>query len=229
MTIVIAVLSLTIASCKKDTVQVPTSYTMVVANAAMGVQAQTSFTNSGTVNYNARGIYYAQTGQQVTVANATAPTTYIFNQSPAYSNGLYSLFIAGDSTTTEAILIDDNNRPFIPNDIIYKCTDSVVNVRFINLSPNSVPVKVKINGAAANLVDNLPYKGISTWMTFNAIASSTNYSLQIRDAATDALIASYTFTANATKRFKNVTLMIRGKQGTNSGTFAFGITEVNYF
>ena len=228
--VAIAAAALTVASCKKDTVKAPPSYTIVVANAALGVSAKTSFTNAGTVNPNARGLYYAQTGQQITIAPAAEPTNYFFNQSPNYTHGLYSLFIHGDSTSPQTILIDDTDRPFIPNDKTYSGADSVVNVRFINLSPNSVPLKIKISTATNNEADALAYKDITTWRPFKAgPAATTNHSIQIRDAATDALITTYTFAANATKRFKNVTLMIRGLMGTTSGVNAFGVTEINYF
>ena len=104
-----------------------------------------------------------------------------------------------------------------------------MNVRFVNLSPNSVPVKIKITNAVVNEVDNLPYKSISDWKNYKATASSTTYSFQIRNAVTDALIFTYSFAANSTNRFKNVTLIIKGLQGTTSGTSAFRVFAVNYF
>lgn len=219
-----------ITGCKKETPQASPSYTLVVANAALGVKAQTNFANAGTVAYNGRGIYFAQTGQQITVSTPAAPTAYFFNQEPDYKTGLYSLFVHGDSTAPQTILIDDSNRPFVPNDKIYTSIDSVVYLRFINLSPNSVPLKIKVSTASTNEADALAYKEVTTWRAFKAApAATTTYSIQIRNAATDALITTYSFAANATKRFKNVTLMIRGLMGTTTGVNAFGVTEINYF
>src|SRR5262249_2349319 len=120
------------------------------------------------------------------------------------------------------------NFPFIRTDVINTSADSVVNVRFANLSPNSGPLKIKIANAATNEVDYLSLRDVSNFKAYNALLSSTTYSFQIRDAATDALITTYMFTANSTNRFKNVMLVIKGlRNGT--GNDVFGVFAVNYF
>jgi hypothetical protein len=229
ITIVLACMAFCFAGCKKDTVHAPTSFTMYIVNAGINSKIQTNFTNAGVVIYNNRGQYLVQSDQQVSIADTTALSTPLINTSYSYDKGVYTVFVAGQSPTFEAILKDETDLPFIPNDKIYSSTDSVVNVRFINLSPNSVPLKIKVSTSATNEADALAFKEITTWRPFKATASTTAYSIQIRNASTDALVTSYSFVCNATNRFKNVTLMVRGLQGTTSGANAFGVTSINYF
>lgn len=93
-----------------------------------------------------------------------------------------------------------------------------------------MPLKIKVSTAATNEENAIAYKTIGSWRPFIAApATTTTYSIQIRIACTDALWTTYSFVANSTKRFKNVTLVIRGLIGTTSGVNAFGVTEVNYF
>lgn len=226
---ILVVVTMLLASCKKDTVDAPTSFTLYVVNGSMGTKAITNFAAAPKINYQNRSINYVQTGQHVQVKDSAA-ALYLVNQGYEYNKGVYTLFIYGDSTNAQAILKEETDLPFIPNDKLYTSTDSVVNVRFINLSPNSVPLKIKISTATTNEADALAYKEITTWRAFKAApAATTTYSIQIRNATTDALITTYSFAANATKRFKNVTLMIRGLMGTTTGVNAFGVTEINYF
>jgi len=225
----ITVLTAAFTGCKKNTFQAPTSYTMYVVNGGINSKIQTNFTNSPIVIFGTRGVYYAQSGQLVTVADTTALASPFVNSSYPYEKGTYTLFVAGQSPIFETILKEESDLPFIPGDKIYTTADSVVNVRYINLSPNSIPLKIKLSSTTTNEVDALAYKDISTWRSFKAVAVTTTYTLQIKNASTDALITTYSFVANATNRFKNVTLVVKGLQGTTTGVNAFGITPINYF
>jgi hypothetical protein len=104
----------------------------------------------------------------------------------------------------------------------------VVNVRFVNLSTGSPALKIKLSTSVINEVDNLPYKAIGGWKAYPARLASTIYSFQIRRVDTDALITTYSFSATATNRFKNVALVIRGAFGT-TGVTGFGVSAINYF
>lgn len=164
------------------------------------------------------------------IVNATDNTVKFYDQVINFNSGIYSVFVTGQGTTIETIVKEETDFPFIDftNKIPVKA-DSVVNVRFINLSPNSTPVKIKIATSVGNEVDNLPYKTIGNWKMYVATKSSTAYAFQVRDAATDALLTTFNFTANATNRFKNVSLIIKGLQGTTTGVNAFGMFAINYF
>jgi hypothetical protein len=236
--ILLAFLILGNTSCKKGVQEAPTSYTMVIVNSAIGLSAvqvnptgnsKITYSTTPQVTFGARGIYYVNTGEPISIVATSDTTISLIKRSFDFTSGWYSMFITGQSPALDTIIKAETDLPFIRNDITNPTSDSIVNVRFINLSPNSVPVKIKIASSTGNEVNSLPYKSISAWKAYTALAATTNYSLQIRDAITDALLASYTFTANATNRFKNVTLAIKGLQGTTTGTNAFGVFAVNYF
>ncbi|WP_285055497.1 hypothetical protein [Pedobacter ginsengisoli] len=164
------------------------------------------------------------------VVNAADTTVKLYEQTISFNSPLYTMYVIGQAPTFEAIVKEENNFPFIAfTDRIPVKADSVVNVRFINLSPNSVPLKVKIVTVTGNEVDNLPYKEFGVWKKYTATAASTIYSFQLRDATSDVLITTFNFTANATNRFKNVSLIVKGLQGTTTGTNAFGVMTVNHF
>jgi hypothetical protein len=222
-------------ACEKDEEFIQTTNLWIV-NGEAGMPAmkvepgvKVIYANEPAINFGAAKLYGFLRGTvSVKAVNATDSTT-IYSNSFDLQKPVYSLFITGQVPTAEAFLYEEMAYPFIPTDKIYTTTDSVVNVRYVNLSPNSVPLKIKIASAATNEEDALAYKSVGTWKQYKSTATTTTYSIQIRNAATDALITTYSFVANATNRFKNVTLMIRGLQGIMTGANAFGVSAVNYF
>ncbi len=225
-------------ACKKDHAEYKQVATVNVIHAGIDVGAikiNTSghaldFQSEGTtINYSASKLMFPPVGtMMIQVVPASDISRKIVNASYIVLPKLYTLYIAGTSKVVDTIFNEEVNFPQsvqFPN-----VPDSIVNVRFINLSPNSVPLKIKLVSSTSNEVDNLPYKGISEWKIYKAgPAATTTYSFQIRNAATDALITTYNFSANATNRFKTVALIIKGLQGTTSGTNAFGVFTANYF
>lgn len=216
-------------ACKKSEVRAPSSFTMYVVNAGINSKIQTNFLNNGVVAQNSRGMFFVESGQRIIIADTTALGAPILDKNYDFNRGIYTLFIAGQSPLFEIVSKEEVDIPFIATDKIYSSTDSVVYVRFANFSPNSGSLRIKLSTATTNEVENLPYKELSTWRPFKATSTTTNYVIELRNPSNNALITSYTFTANASNRFKNVTLMIRGLQGTTSGTNTFGVTPINYF
>jgi hypothetical protein len=223
--------------CKKETEDIKLTATVNIINAAVNVPGVKVNTSGGNIVYSivtqiAYGAgqlnYVPRTSTPVVIVKA-ADSTALVNITFNFQSPVYSLYLVGQSPAIENMLVEETNFPFIRQDITAPSSDSVVNVRFVNLSPNSVPVKIKINGATVNEVDNLPYKSVSAWKAYTAKLVTTNYAFQVRNAATDALLASYTFSATGTNRFKNVALIIKGLQGTTSGVNAYGVSVVNYF
>ncbi len=234
--LIISVLSIT--ACKKDKSDKLQITTFSVVNAAVDMPAikvnvggvAMNYASAPQIAYGTAAMYYAPRASTLVKILSTADTVNpLVNSSIDFKSGVYSVYLVGQLPTIETIIKEETNFPFIRQDITPPSSDSVVNVRFVNLSPNSVPVKIKVASAATNEIDNLPYKGISDFKIYTAKLTTTTYSFQIRDAATDALITTYTFTTNATNRFKSVALVIKGLQGTATGTNAFGVFAVNYF
>jgi hypothetical protein len=226
------------SSCKKDSKEFSLTSTVNVINAAVDVPGLKVNTSGGTIIYaTAPAVafgagqlnYVPRTSTLMKIVGSPDTTIAYVNNNLNFQSGIYSLYLIGQAPAVESMLVEETNFPFIRQDVIQPSSDSVVNVRFANLSPNSVPVKIKISGATTNEVDNLPYKGVSSWKIYTAKLATTNYAFQVRDAVTDALLASYTFAATATNRFKNVTLIIKGLQGTTTGTNAYSISPINFF
>lgn len=232
ITIAIAAIALTLASCKKENEEFTPGTNVWVVNSIVDMPGAKVITgnNSAVLGFNGNRLFSLERKSAAFDITDAVSSATVYNSSINLKSAAYSIFLTGQSPTSEVIIKEETDFPFIAIDKIFTAEDSVVNVRFINLSPNSVPLKIKVSTATTNESDALAYKDITTWRPFKAgPAATTTHSIQIRNAATDALITTYTFAANATKRFKNVTLMIRGLMGTTSGVNAFGVTEVNYF
>jgi hypothetical protein len=224
-------------SCKKEESAKVISSDVRLVNTAVGVAVKVNpgnnffYSKQTAVPYGGNMLYMVERKSiAFKVVNAADTLVNFYDNTINLNYGIYSMFIAGQGTQIEAIVKEETDFPFINNmDKIIVKADSIVSVRFINLSPNSVPVKIKIATAASNEVDNLPYKTIGNWKKYTATTASTVYTFQVRDAATDALLTTFNFTANAANRFKNVSLIIKGLQGTATGVNAYGIFAVNHF
>ncbi|WEK20027.1 MAG: hypothetical protein P0Y49_02525 [Candidatus Pedobacter colombiensis] len=237
----ILVFAVCFAACKKDAEVFKTSSSINVINAAVDLgglkvnpagKAYSFAKTTDQVLYGANRFYYAELGYKALIAVPTADTTkLLFNESHHMESGFYTLYISGTAAKVESMLLKEVDFPFIKTDVTTPASANfVTNVRFVNLSPNSPAVKIKIKNNAVNEVDNLAYKGISNWNRYtNKATATTPYIFEVRDASSDALLFSYTFNATVTNRFKNVALIIKGLVGTSTGVNAFGIFVVNYF
>lgn len=181
--------------------------------------------------YGGGKFYFAPAGMiNLTAVNAADTSKVLFNRSFQVNPKVYTLYLSGSAGAVDTILREETDLPYIRLDQIRPpSADSVVNVRFVNLATGSPALKVKIATATGNEVDNLPYKGIGSWKAYPAKLTTTAYSFQIRRVDTDALVTTFSFSATATNRFKNVALVIRGVFGTTAGTAPFGLSAINYF
>jgi hypothetical protein len=223
------------SSCKKDAQTFATTATINVINAAVDVPAikvniGTGFFIYNTapqVNYGGSGIYYAQgTTVPIKVVASSDTTTFLVNSSYNFHQGVYSIYVAGQAPKIDTLIRQETNYPYIHNDI--SAIDSSFNVRFVNLSPNSSPVNINIKNAATTEASNLSYKGISAFKKYPADYKHTTYALEIRDAASNSLLATLTLTS-ASYRFKNIAVLIKGLEGTTTGTDAFGASAITQF
>lgn len=149
------------------------------------------------------------------VADSLKP--YYNNSVEVNEGDIYTLFLAGTNVQADAILIKEN-IPFIK--------DSLVGVRFINLSPNSTAISINITGNAnGSEASSLSYKEKTDFKFYPGTSSVTGYSFQIRDAVTGNLLTTYTLSQSSMPRFANITLAIRGLV---SGTPALGVTRINH-
>ena len=105
--------------------------------------------------------------------------------------------------------------------------DSSIYLRFVNLSPNSTPVKINIRSNSINEVADLGYKGVSDFKKYKALGATPNYIFEVRDVTSNAVLATYTLTVSSA-RFRTIAIVIKGLKGTSTGTDAFSLFQVNY-
>ncbi|HEY4063966.1 MAG TPA: DUF4397 domain-containing protein [Puia sp.] len=155
------------------------------------------------------------------ISQITDTSHAVYNNTLSLAPGAaYTLFLTGKSATPDTLLTRDT-IPYHP------ATDSVVGIRFVNLSPGSSPVSINIqNGAHGSEVPALAYKAITSFKPYPATSTVTKYVFEIRDAASGNLLYTYTYSGLA--RFRNVTVAVKGLAG-GTGTSALGTILVNDF
>lgn len=197
------------AGCKKDGAPKLTQLASLnVTNAVVGGATLTLNTSELTVgNQSFAQLTLVAGNSLVDLYPAGNPSSPYYNQSIQTANGsYYSLFLTGSSPSAiDKILIKESYANY---------ADSVCGVRFINLSTGSIPISVNVTGSAnGSTVQSLAYKSYSGFIKFAAKATDATYSFDFRDAATGALVATYTL---STPYFNNVTLALTGIPGGQS-------------
>ena len=176
-----------------------------------------SYTDS--VKFGAFKLYSLNAGSEAPLSIvATADTTkFLFNASLSINAGeMYSLFLAGQYPAADTVWVREAFNNY---------TDSLIGVRFINLSPNSSSVKINIKGnTTQNEVASLGFKQFTDFKQYVAKSANANYQFEVRDAVTSALLTNFTLTYT---RFHNHTLVIKGLAGVTSGANAFSVFSVN--
>ncbi len=223
-------------SCKKDNTVYSSSTTVNVVNAAVNVAAikvnlnntPIVYASASQVAYGAAALYFT-TGptSPVTIVVSADTTTFLVKNAISFQPGVYTMIIAGQSPAIDTLIRQEINYPYIHNDPT--AIDSSINIRFVNLSPNSSPVNINIKNSASTEVSNLGYKDMTAFKKYAALSGNTKYIFEIRNATTNTLLTTYTLSITATNRFKNVAITLKGLVGTTSGTNAFGVFVVNYF
>ena len=135
----------------------------------------------------------------------------------------YFLVIGGTPASPASVLVKESWQNY---------TDSVVGIRFVNMSPNSTPVNVTLStSTTTNQFSNVAFKDITDFKQFPATSNVTNYTFQVRRASSpNTVLSSFSISVatgtSAIPRFKNVTIVFRGNIG---GSPAPGITRVNHY
>jgi len=217
----IVMAALVIGACKKSTVDVAPLASLNITNVVVGgknVKLNSNLVDSA-VNYNfkAFGLNAGTTNIYVyPTGDSTHP--YYNNTVQTANGGVYSLFLAGAvATRVDTILVQES---------IPVRTDSSCGVRFANLSYNSNPIIITQQATpAVTDFTSLSYKQISAFKTYPALSTNGTYTFQVRDAGTNAVLATY---ALATPRFFNATLVWKGMVG-GTGANVPGVLRVNNY
>jgi hypothetical protein len=204
------------SSCKKDKQLSEHLSSLTVTNAVISgrsVKLGSLVTTVANNNYAQLSIMAGNNDIYIWPVGDSAHPYYTNAKFNTEERAIYSLFIAGQAPNISGIIVKDN--------IPYH-TDSVCGVRIINLVPNSPMLNITLNVTPTVIeTGNLAYLQYSDFKIYPAKATTTNYIFQIRKAADNAILTSYTL---AIPRFANVTLVIRGLIGAAP---AIGVTRVN--
>ena len=101
--------------------------------------------------------------------------------------GIYSYYLIGQPGNLSTLLLSDTIPAY---------SDSSSGVRFINLSPDSQPLTMNLQGSSPgqNEFANLSYKQISSFRNYAATGIHSNgYNFEIRDASSGNLFTTFTW------------------------------------
>jgi len=221
--------TITAVSCKKNEHGHPMAG-FNVANAVVGGTTVKVNTNSISLvsPYNG-GQYAIRPGAAITITPNGSSTPWYNDPKPAtVASKSYTLFLCGQAPTIESIFKEEAYpAPYL---------DSIMGVRVINLSPNSTPVNItQASNSGVNLFGNVAYKQITEFkpVQLRAVIPDGSLTFEVRSAADPStVLTSYTLPVNpewmyptvsiALQRFRNITIIIKGLQGTTTGDNAFG-------
>jgi len=153
--------------------------------------------------------------------------------------GIYSLFLTGADTTSPDFLFTTDTLPY------YNFADSVMGIRFVNLSTGSNPISVNLEGKPnGSEVGSLPYKGITNFGQYINNSTISDYLFVVRDATTGDSLTRFDFIANGSQNngygltdpnngsnlltFKNVTVAIYGSESPSSNSPLSTVLIDNY-
>lgn len=234
---------LSFGACKKEHTYVANNTaTLNVINGIIRKDVQLkingSISNSGAngtnnqqnrVSYGRAIMYYAEARNTgVNVLNITDSSILVSQNYDLKKGGIYTMLLAGVAPNAEAVLIDDSSMPKVNLSTIPSVTDSVINVRFINLVPDIQNIDVRIQGATSNEVTGLTYKGASAWKGYAARSTNGSYVFEfvengtVRRTAFLSIIPTFNL-------FKNVAFVLTGMKTPGSGQPGVSVATVNYF
>lgn len=206
-----------ITACKKDNA-VPTVAALNIINASADLTKLTvNFTQSpvpfykqlAQIGYGASAEYSEPTGTVPITLISSADTLHHFFQGTLHlaPGDIYSLYVYGKLPSIDTLLLKDNNIP------IHK--DSTCGVRFINLSTDSGPLSVNVQGSSTVDFTNIAFKNITVFKTYPLTTATINnggYTFEVKDAGGNVLTTfSWSF-----KIFQNNTVVVTGSKASNS-------------
>lgn len=205
-----AVASLTIVNALPEANQVVTDF-----------KKENSFDKTGAGMFVTYGVFTPN--NQLTIPNKEMPVIFYkytngkINPTPIYETKVSpqagdasTLFLFGTLAQPESLLIT-KMPPY------HKVTDSVMGLRFVNVSADKKPLKIRIVGNGIDqTVNDLVYKTATAYLSVKATTTVTDVVIECYDASSGVLLTSYTLAdvgANLPQipnkwRYKNYTLVL---------------------
>jgi len=224
-----------LVSCKKEANSVklqPTSSLTVVNGIINSSQLLADFANTHPVS-----IFYSTTHKigfsssfEYSLTSGTVPVT-IYQRSDTshnvYANnvnlkggGIYSLFLSGSNPSKPDAVFTTDIPPY------HNGADSTYGIRFINLTPDSAPVSINLQGKAnGSEIGSLAYKAITPFKNYPFSNNVMSITFEVRDAISGVLLTTFVGNPNP---FSNNTIVIDGLENDPSGNSMFTF-QVNNF
>ena len=219
--------------CKKELPKTYNVSSLTIVNATIGsnsvdVNFTTSpipfYQNNGVISYGSSAEYSNPSGNIPLIIYSSQDTVHALYSNTLKLNtaSIYSLYLAGQESNVETLLVEDKIPAF---------ADSTAGVRFINLSLDSKPVTVNLQGNPPSQVEfsgALSYKQITPFKSYsdNSVYQASGYTFEIRDAATGNLLTTYTWNI---KPFSCNTIVIEGLENDNTGNYPVSAFQVNNY
>ena len=163
----------------------------------------------------------ANTPTDLLLVKADDTLTTVLNETVNFEEGtIYSFFAAGRFPNVESVLIRDE---FI------NYQDSTFGVRFVNMSPDSEALSVRISDTMANVVTDLGYKGASTFSPLPATGQGGTYTFEFVNENDEVLAATSFDPISERAVFQNVTLALVGLADDGTGGNSLFVTTIDHF
>lgn len=230
--------ALLLSACKKDAYHDTDTASLTIINASVNSGAvKISMNGGGSVNYFSgitSAISYGTSVSTGLIAEKSIPYSIVSGTDTTKtivadiinvpSRSINTLILCGQATAVDTIQL----REHIP-----VVQDSSFGVRFINLSFNSSPISVNIQGqTSGSEAAALSYKQASAFTTHSAGYRNQTYVFEVRDASSQSLLGTYSFQtaspANPVPAFRNCTLAWIGQTGSTGAT-ATKIIRINNY
>ncbi|MEN5193420.1 hypothetical protein [Sphingobacterium faecium] len=140
-------------------------------------------------------------------------TKFWYNQQQQLAAGkMYTLYLSGTAREVKTSFHEETNFPkYILRDAGYPTPvkDSIVNIRFVNLSPSGPQVDINVQGKSSNEVSGLNYEEFSEFKTFPFTKNGNFMTFEIRKSSDKMLITRYSlYVPNV--RFKSIAIIMIG-------------------
>lgn len=170
-------------------------------------------TLGGISNLNRFYILSANMPTYLKVVPVSDTTKLWFDQVKQFDTGeIYTLYLSGTSGNVKTLFHKEVN---FPKTIIRDAgrrtpsTDSIVNIRFVNLSPSGPKVDISIPGKGNNEVSDLSYEAFTDFKVYSATHKIEYFIFEIRNSSTKQLLSTiYIDPENV--RFKSIAVMMMG-------------------
>lgn len=146
---------------------------------------------------------------------------------------VYTLYLSGTPGAVKTLLHEETSFPSeIISDISKPnpATDSIVNIRFVNLSQSGPKIDINISGRSTSEVTDLGYQQFSDFKTYPAANNIDIINFEIRKSSDKQLLMTYSYNVPFFLN-RSVALVIKGIYNPTSPlpfTDRYGINAVPY-